>query len=220
MKKEDEMIMCLDKATLFVAGAIPDAERVIKATTAPGVATMRRRGDVETDKSLVQPIPYVVFIAPSDQNDETSDAKVLLYTRSSSGGEKRLQDKCSIGIGGHLNLEDIHEYLNNASMADPTVACMLREVSEELGVTTLTDCDLFVRPDVIYSDKEDVSSVHIGILHFIYLREIPEIKVENALKEVSWVPLKETMPGGEYFDKLESWSQIVTTDLSESMSSL
>lgn len=216
MSKDNEMIMCVDKGRLFLLD-IPTAELVVKATTAPGIATLRRRGDVETDTSLLQPIPYTVVIAPFGEEGE---AKVLMYKRSSKGGETRLQDKYSIGIGGHINGIDVENYFASPTEDSPCSACLFRELFEELGVSEL-NCEAVMLHDTpIYDDSEAVSSVHIGLLYTVILSDIPNINVEDALTSVEWVSIPDIAPGTERYDKLEGWSKYVAELLVNSVTEL
>ena len=203
MSKDNEMIMCVDKGRLFLLDS-PTAELVVKATTAPGIATLRRRGDVETDTSLVQPIPYAVVIAPFG---EAGEAKVLMYKRSAKGGESRLQDKYSIGIGGHINGIDVENYFASPTEDSPCSACLFRELFEELGAEELNCEAVMLSETPIYDDSEDVSSVHIGLLYTVVLSSVPEINVEDTLTSVEWVSLPDLAPGTERFEKLEGWSK-------------
>lgn len=213
MSKDNEMIMCVDKGRLFLLG-MPTAELVVKATTAPGIATLRRRGDVETDTILLQPIPYTVVIAPFGEDGE---AKVLMYKRSSKGGETRLQDKYSIGIGGHINGIDVENYFASPTEDSPCSACMFRELFEELGVEEL-NCEAVMLSDKpIYDDSEAVSSVHIGLLYTVILADVPNINVEDALTSVEWVTIPDLAPGTERYEKLEGWSKYVAELLVNSL---
>src|SRR6056297_968979 len=56
------------------------------------------RSDVEQDPSWLQLIPYCLLI------DDAS--RVFCYRRHKDGGESRLHEKCSVGIGGHINPQD------------------------------------------------------------------------------------------------------------------
>lgn len=216
MSKDNEMIMCVDKGRLFLLDN-PTAELVVKSTTAPGIANLRRRGDVETDTSLVQPIPYAVVIAPFGEDKE---ARVLMYKRSSKGGESRLQDKYSIGIGGHINDIDVENYFRSPIENSPCSACLFRELFEELGVEKL-NCEAVMLSDTpIYDDSEAVSSVHIGLLYTVILADIPDINVEDALTSVEWVTIPDIAPGTERFEKLEGWSKYVAELLVNSVSEL
>lgn len=213
MSKDNEIIMCLDKGRMFLGGA-PLAKELERATTCPGIAIMARRGDVETNKDLVQPIPYAAIIAPA--GPDSDEAKVLVYKRSAAGGEKRLQDKWSIGIGGHINASDVDYYYTQYStegVDSPAYACLVRELFEELGMDELKCDAVLMSNDVIYDDSEDVSSVHIGLHYIFILESIPELNVEDALTSVEWVSLNDIAQGTEIYNKLEGWSKIIADRL-------
>lgn len=60
----------------------------------------KRRGDVEQDPNWKQIIPYMVF--------RVGD-KYFLMQRTQKGSETRLHNLYSLGIGGHINKEDLDE---------------------------------------------------------------------------------------------------------------
>src|SRR6185312_13739907 len=70
-----------------------EAERYLSALLIPELAEFRPRSEVETDPSLKQIIPYVVF--------RSGDA-IFCYTRGKSQGEARLHRLRSLGVGGHV----------------------------------------------------------------------------------------------------------------------
>lgn len=218
MSKDDELIMCFRKDEMIVNGEAPTTPYLIKATTAPGIAEMRRRGDVEKDTSYIQPIPYTVIIAPEHSAKSEEEAHVLVYCRSKKGGEERLHNQYSVGIGGHINMEDVITYLQTDSKS-PVATCVLRELGEELGLyDEELECDAIMLNTIpIYKSDEEVSSVHIGILHFMMLAKKPKLAVEDTLKNVQWIPIGELRPGNEIYENMESWSKIVLDDLADKL---
>ena len=175
------------------------------------------RGAVEKDTRVLQPIPYGCIME--------GDSKVLVYRRTSHGGEKRLENKYSIGFGGHVNISDVRMYISKMNITKdgliepeqdtllngPLAECVRRELKEELG---LEEC--FARVDVdeaIYDPSEDVSSVHIGIPYIIHLEDLSVIKVnENTIDDLQWLTLDE-LNTPERQDKLEGWSKIMVSRL-------
>src|SRR3990167_1889087 len=84
----------------------------------------RRRGDVETDPSWQQIIPYIVF---SHEN------KYFLYKYTAGAGEKRLIDNYIIGVGGHINEVDVNGGpFGSAQGKDILEAGMMRQWEEEV----------------------------------------------------------------------------------------
>lgn len=157
--------------------------------------TYMRRGDVEDAPSLQQVIPYVVC---------RQGSLVLLYNRGTKGGEKRLADKYSIGVGGHINLEDYHQEpvktLNKA---------MSRELREELTTGGfLTNAPVLEFFGLLKADKTPVDEVHFGVVFQAEFTKINCIKETDEIEMHKWVTLEELK---DY--KLETWSEMVRDEL-------
>ena len=74
----------------------------------------------ESDSNYKQVIPYVLF---------TYKKSIFSYRRGKHGGEKRLHEKYSIGVGGHIAVEDRTLFSeDNIGYGD----AMWREVAEEI----------------------------------------------------------------------------------------
>ena len=56
------------------------------------------KDNIEYDLNFKQLIPYIIL---------THNDKYLMYTRTPKGGENRLYNKKSLGVGGHINIGDI-----------------------------------------------------------------------------------------------------------------
>lgn len=140
----------------------------------------------EDDESKKQIIPYIVF---------KCDEKYFTYQRLRKGGEERLHDNFSIGIGGHINpIDDSNDIITDG---------MKREFYEE--VEYLDDFEYSVI-GFINDDKDSVGKVHFGIV-FLVDAKSPDIKVrETDILEGSLKTLEEI---DEIKDKLEGWSRIV-----------
>ena len=146
----------------------------------------RPRDEVETDPSLKQLIPYVVL---------RHDGRLFHYTRS-SGGEKRLLGRRSVGIGGHINDTD-------AAGEDAYTAGMRRELAEEVDIAgAWREHEL----GFIYDPSTFVGSVHLGVVHLFEL-DSPDVSPrEDGIAEAGFAPLAElTASRGEF----ETWSQLV-----------
>ena len=57
----------------------------------------RPRAEAETDPSWKQLIPYLVL---------RDGERIFLMRRTKAGGDERLHDRYTIGVGGHVNPED------------------------------------------------------------------------------------------------------------------
>lgn len=238
--KDDEMILVIPSAP-FTATKAADAREDEKAYTimtnyeasmcTPGVAQLRRRGDMEENEKFVQPIPYAVLYhvdndilekaasaIDKDSPDYYESVYLLSYKRGTEGGETRLHNMYSVGFGGHINSADVvSAFSNYASNPGSTLEleCVARELREELGVDINTSADAVLtagpssmcKPYVFYDDSSKVSSRHICKALYFKVDDMDSIKAEeDCIKKLTWVPLKELC---ENMDNMESWSKIV-----------
>ena len=81
-----------------------------------------------------------------------SGGMAFRYRRGSKGGEARLHNTWSVGLGGHINPEDKTYDL-----------AVRREIREEVGV----GIEVPKPVAVINYDGTDVGKVHFGILHVV-----------------------------------------------------
>ena len=167
------------------------------------------RNEAEKDESLLQVIPYVVF---RDGNH------ILTYHRTTEGGEDRLHDKYSIGIGGHVNTDDllkgvsgpqniIHGYKCCQELA--FVGAVRREIFEELK---MPEIDIVrTKPKMlIYDERDDVGRVHLGVVLFAETDAENVQAGEPEIDKVSWKNVSNLRKLG---DKLEGWSQYLIPHL-------
>lgn len=123
----------------------------------------KRRGDVETDPSWQQIIPYIVF----SHND-----KFFIYKYLGGAGEKRLIDNYIIGIGGHINQID-----ENGS--DILEIGAMREWQEEVNYKgNLLEKKLV---GIVNDDSRPVESVHLGLVYH-FVGNSPEISIKEKDK--------------------------------------
>ena len=110
--------------------------------------TYRPRGDdLENNSQLQQIVPYVWIVNPKIK-------QVFIYKRASNQNysEKRLRNKWSCGIGGHIDRED---------SKDPIINAMMRELREEVLMLN------YPKPKIVgylKDDKTEVGKVHFGIV--------------------------------------------------------
>ncbi len=190
--KMDEEVLVVPRAVLLTSGPFtgmrgPD-EAVLRVIRDRGV--YRRRADVEEDPSLKQVIPYVVV----RRGDE-----VFLFRRLGQGSEARLHDRYSIGVGGHIRRADGDD-------GDPVQAGMVRELEEEL---------VFSAPwtarwvGVLNDERNPVSAVHFGLVYEAQTTGEVRVREEGVLAG-GFVPLREAV---RYYDRMETWSQLVIDGL-------
>jgi predicted NUDIX family phosphoesterase len=107
---------------------------------------------LESDERFRQIIPYVVL---------RDAGKLLGYMRSSEGNEARLHGRCSLGFGGHIDLDDV---VSEGSVVDlrRTIATSAnRELLEEVGLQPeqVRNREFL---GLICSSSSEVERVHLG----------------------------------------------------------
>jgi predicted NUDIX family phosphoesterase len=198
-KKALEQVLVIPESQLHSAGVFhgfrPYSEDYLRALLDPKHFSFRPRGEVETDPSFKQLIPYVVLRC----RDE-----IFHYTRGSSGGEERLQSLRSVGIGGHINPID------GTNTVDVYRAGMLRELREEVQIDSrYTESYL----GFIFDDRTPVGSVHIGIVHLLELEEALVWPRELAIDDSGFAPIGQLV---RQLGEFETWSQFVLEELHKS----
>ena len=150
----------------------------------------RKRSELEEDPSFKQLIPYAIL-----SNGES----YYLFKRTSGQTEKRLHNKFTLGVGGHMNPgnsdEKGEQYLLNE---------LKRELFEE--VKLLNGCLIedieFI--GFLNDDNIPVGRVHIGILYNIHVSSKDVVVNEPDKMRAEWID----KPGlAAYYDEMETWSQ-------------
>lgn len=183
-----EIFKLTGKKTGVVVVELEQVERVIE-----NHGRFIKRDLVEYDEDFRQVIPYVVM----KNNDE-----ILLLRRTEKQGEKRLHNKYSIGVGGHIRSEDglrpWQAFLNG----------MNREIEEEVRAR-ITDLQYI---GLINDISSPVSRVHVGLLYLAQV--IFEGLNEPDMFDYTWKSLDEF---GEFEQYLEGWSYLTLLKLRELM---
>ena len=145
------------------------------------------RGEVEEDPSYQQVIPYVVF---------RHRDRYLLTRRLKASTEKRLRHLYSLGVGGHINPEDL-------ANGDPVSDGMRREWEEEVEYTG----SLEARPlGLIHEESAPVGRVHLGLV-FLIDGDTPDIAIRETNKLAGQLLTLDEMR--IHYLEMESWSQLV-----------
>lgn len=166
-----------------------NAHDYLEAFLKQGVAQYLDRDEAETDPSFKQLIAYAIF---------RHEGRILAYERTSKGGEARLHNKLSLGIGGHIN--PIDGLTNNLSTY---LTGMEREIREEIRFSGTAKQHLFA---VINDDTNEVGRVHLGIVHLFELDCEDVTPNEKALANPTFYNLEEL--AGTLYARLETWSAI------------
>lgn len=147
----------------------------------------RPRPEMEQDPSFKQLIPYCIF---------RHGNQLFHYTRGKLQGEGRLHSKRSIGIGGHISLDDQHP------TESPYLQAMHREIEEEVFLET-TYRERCV--GLLNDDQTEVGRVHLGIVHIFDL-DAPKVRRrEESIINSGFADIADLI---EDRDQFETWSQI------------
>ena len=143
----------------------------------------RLRVDVEVDRSWKQVIPYLVL---------RDGPCYFLMRRTQAGGDARLHDRWTIGVGGHLNPGD-----------GDLAGGLRREWREEVRADFEPEFTLI---GLLNDDSTDVGSVHVGAVYVadaggreVTIRETE--KLSGAFADPAEV--------AAVVDRMESWSALV-----------
>jgi predicted NUDIX family phosphoesterase len=147
------------------------------------------RDVAEKDPRYKQIIPYLLFM----HNNE-----LFVMQRRSDASETRLQNKYTIGIGGHIRQEDIK--------SNDIFDWANREFHEEV----IYDEAMTIEPvGILNDDTNDVGKVHIGFVFLIHGHS-NSIAIRSELKSGSMMDLETCMALKPRF---ETWSQIALQHL-------
>jgi len=192
----DEQILVIPEAVIAEIGHLegfePDVERFLAPILASDQLAFRPRGEMETDPSFKQLIPYVLL----QWTDDSGEVRLFTYTRGGGAGERRLRAKRSVGIGGHISAEDAQ------GAGDPYVTGMWRELAEEVQ---LESAYTEFREGLIYDPSNEVGRVHVGVVHRLVL-EGPSVRSnEDDLVEAGFLSVRALRRD---IEALETWSQL------------
>lgn len=143
----------------------------------------RPRADAEDDPSWKQVIPYVLL---------RDGERVFLMRRTRAGGDERLHQRFSIGVGGHINPED-----------GGVFGGLRREWAEEIEAGFEPR---FEPIGVLNDDENAVGAVHLGLVFSADADGRPVSIRERGKLSGEFV----TVDGvAEVADRLETWSALL-----------
>ncbi len=155
-----------------------------------------------------QIIPYLVL---------TRENRVLVYQRRKKHTEQRLGGLWSVGFGGHIEPLDRED--RDVEVHGLMRASALRELNEETGLDPASTPLAAV--GYINSDREDVSSVHFGVVYQVSLDAVDgsdedilaTVTAQAEPHQARWLPAADLPdlvgPGrGPDGGTFEDWSRI------------
>jgi predicted NUDIX family phosphoesterase len=147
------------------------------------------RDEAEVDPTWKQVIPYLVL---------RDGDRWFLMRRTRAGGDARLHDRWSIGIGGHLNPGD-----------GDLLGGLRREWAEELVASFQPS---FTPVGLLNDDTTPVGSVHLGVVYVADAAGRP-VAIRETDKLVGG--FASTVEVGAVRDAMETWSRLVFDALAD-----
>lgn len=182
----EELVLVVPRASVMADPGwlgIRSADRAAFEALVAADGRFEPRATAEHDRSLKQVIPYLVL---------RDGPRYFLMRRTRAGGDARLHDRWSIGVGGHLNPED-----------RDLAGGLRREWREEIEADFVPDFELV---GLLNDDTTDVGSVHLGAVFVadatgreVAIREVE--KLAGAFAEPAAVAAVR--------DEMETWSRLV-----------
>jgi predicted NUDIX family phosphoesterase len=170
-------------------GLIRGNSEVLKKIVQNGL--FLRRSELEEDPSFKQIIPYAII---SDKDS------FYLFRRTSGQTEKRLHNKFSLGVGGHMNPDHSMEPKEQFIIDE-----LKRELDEEVKLLNgclIEDIEFigFINDDTI-----PVGSVHIGLLYNIHVSNKEVYINETDKMTADWIDKSNL---AEFYEGMETWTKI------------
>ena len=147
------------------------------------VGEFRPRAEVEPDRAWKQVIPYLVL---------RDGSRYFLMRRTQAGGDARLHDRWSIGVGGHLNPGD-----------GDLAGGLRREWREEVDAAFEPEFTLI---GLLNDDTTDVGSVHVGAVYVADAAGRPVAIRETDKLSGAFAEPAEALA---VVERMETWSALV-----------
>ena len=150
-------------------------------------ASYRPRAEAEVDPTWKQLIPYLVL---------RDGERVFLMRRTRAGGDARLHDRFTIGVGGHVNPGD-------AGIED----ALRREWREEIAAAFEPEPRLL---GLLNDDSDPVGAVHLGVVYQAEARGRPVAIRETEKLSGAFQTLEDARSAR---DRMETWSALLLDHL-------
>ncbi len=184
-----------------------------------------KRPECEKNYDFIQMIPYIIL---RDIDPATGMVKYLTYKRGKKGAENKLHDKFSVGVGGHISvnqyvdpaLKTDHVYIQHTALPKNVVmAELIKEIQEEVGIE-ITDyyamddlLNLILNATPFYIDEgpESVNSYHFALPIALNVAGWADKVISNEpgiIEKLSWKTPEELKVLADE-GTLEAWTDIV-----------
>jgi predicted NUDIX family phosphoesterase len=180
-------------------GLIKANNEVLKRIVQNGL--FLRRNELEEDPSFKQIIPYAIISYKEPELSGVQQSQsYYLFRRTSGQTEKRLHNKFSLGVGGHMNPID-----SMGSKEQYLIDELKRELFEEVRLLNgclIEDIEFigFINDDTI-----PVGRVHIGLLYNIHVSNKAVFINETDKMTADWIDKSNL---AEFYEGMETWTKI------------
>src|SRR6185295_19506827 len=193
----EEKVLCFERKLLEELGVFQglslEIDKYLPVVTSQRNLTYLNRSEAEQDKRYKQLIPYVLVLCQD---------KILRYRRGKGGQETRLHGFYSVGVGGHISMEDADPLFAKVGYEDG----MRRELAEEVAI----DEGKEVAVALINDDSTEVGYVHFGVVHILQASNEKIVGRRSGILAPEFVPTTEAVQdAGSY----ESWSRFCLENL-------
>jgi predicted NUDIX family phosphoesterase len=187
--KEDILVIETENLKEFIQGdpGLKDADEKVLFGIIEKKGLFKARDRVEQDSHYKQVIPYIAMV--NEKNE------ILTLKRLTTQSEKRLHNKISLGVGGHVNNEDSETPLEAFKKG------MQREIDEEVEVQ-LKETPEFL--GVIYDNSTNVGQVHLGMAYKVKI-EFYGINEKDKF-DYTWKRVDELT---NEIEAMENWSKFI-----------
>jgi len=149
----------------------------------------------------LQLIPYTLF---------RYNGQYLRYLRTTTGGDERLHGKISVGIGGHVGLQDAVIAADGSIDVKATLdKAFRRETREEIALELSKDGPQWHA--TLYWNATEVDSVHFGIVGIYDLTddEHQQIVANHEVGDIRFATLENIADEAVDGVTLENWTRLV-----------
>ncbi|MCK5941163.1 MAG: NUDIX domain-containing protein [Planctomycetes bacterium] len=216
----EQQVFVVDRAAFFDGdwphGYQPIAEPAAFLDRAMRLGRFVDRDEAERTPAWKQWIPYCMLRCGDwTATGAAGDRGILLVQRTAKGGEARLHESWTVGLGGHIEPVDAPAGGSAEPDAETFFAAALqRELDEELR---LPDGPLPAPRllGLINDDTTEVGSVHAGLAYCIDLPEpLPRARTRFGIREISklrggFTHLVEFAELWQTPSQFETWSQFL-----------
>jgi predicted NUDIX family phosphoesterase len=180
-------------------GFIPCDGDILQSIVKNGL--FQERDALEENSSFKQLIPYaIISCKESPGSDDRQIQSYYIFKRIAGQKEKRLQNRLSLGVGGHMNPDRSVE-LKETFIIDE----LKRELFEEIKLRKGCIIEDIEFIGLINDDTISVGKVHLGLLYNINVSSRGIDVKETDKMTGEWVEKSDL---AKYCNRMETWSKI------------